>query len=289
MSYPKVSWLKPAAGLLVVLAVAALWLMGANTTEAGNGGSVVITPASAQVGAGGTTTVNVDVTAPAGGLSVWIVEIGYDPAVVQVDTINSDPNCQSQDIPNSAGQGTLVQANGCAVKGTPANTAVALGAWVKNVGGSATGWDGTHTIASFTFKAVGTAGQSSPLTITVGPNNFLLPDGTPATPTTTNGLITITAGTTRIFGDADCSGAVDIGDAINIQRKIASLSVNKGAGCPDIGANVMINGVQRAWGDVDCSGAVDIGDAINEQRSIASLSVNKGAGCPTIGDNVTVS
>ena len=48
MSYLKAIWLRPAAGALVVLAVAALWLMGADTTEAGNPGSVVITPASAK-------------------------------------------------------------------------------------------------------------------------------------------------------------------------------------------------------------------------------------------------
>ena len=91
-----------------------------------------------------------------------------------------------------------------------------------------------------------------------------------------------------IWGDIDCSNAADIGDAINVQRAIAGLSVNYGNDCPHVGDVVMVNGVQRTWGDIDCSGAADIGDAINIQRAIAGLSVNYGSGCPEIGDTVTV-
>ena len=265
MSYLKAIWLRPAAGALVVLAVAALWLMGTDTTQAGNPGSVVITPASAQVGVGGTTTVSVDVTAPDGGLSVWIIEIGYDPAIVQVDVVGVTTQCTSVDVPDPGGPGTLVQANGCDTKDDPPtggadDTAVTFGAWVKNVSGSATGWTGTHTVATFTFKAIGTVGQSSPLTVNVDAGNFLRPNTDAATPTETDGMITITAGTSRIWGNSDCStDGIKARDVQALQKVILEQPLlgppfSPGPGvCPTMNTTVVVDGTPRIWGNWDCS------------------------------------
>lgn len=293
MSYLNANWLRPAVGLLVVIAVAALWLTGTGSTEAGNPGSVSISPASANVGAGGTTTVDVNVTAPDGGLSVWIVQIGYDPNVVQVDTSGGNPVCTANEIP-----GTTFQGYGCAAKDSPPtgsanDTAVAFGAWVANSGGNPVGWTGTQTVASFTFRAVGTAGQSSPLTVSVAADSFLGPDGAVATPTTNNGLITITSGTSRIWGDSDCSGAVAPRDGQGVLKKFLNQTPPDaiGAGCPGLGDSVNVGGTPRIWGDWDCNAAV----APRDGQSVLKKFLNQtppdpiGSGCPGLGDSVTVS
>lgn len=293
MSYLKAIWLRPAAGVLVVLAVAALWLMGANPTEAGADGSVVITPANSQVGVGGTTTVSVDVTAPDGGLSVWIIEIGYDPAVVQVDTSGGNPVCTSPAV-----SGTSFHGEGCAAKDVPPagganDTAVSFGAWVLNVGGVATGWTGTNTVATFTFRAVGTVGQSSPLTVNVAAGNFLRPDAVPATPTETDGMITIIEGTPRIWGNSDCSlDGVTSRDAQAVLKIVGQKTpLSQEQGCPLVGAAVTVGGIPRIWGNWDCSP-----DGVTSRDAQAVLKIvgqktplSQEQGCPLLDTSVNVS
>jgi hypothetical protein len=259
MSYLKAIWLRPTFGALVVVAITALWLMGAATTHAASG-NVAITPASSEVGVGGTTTVSVDVTAPDGGLSVWIIEIGYNPAVVQVDTSGGNPVCTSPAVP-----GTTFHGEGCAAKDVPPSggandAAVTFGAWVLNVGGVATGWTGTRTVATFTFKAVGAVGESSPLTVNVCADCFLRPNAASETPTETNGLITITPGTSQIWGNSDCStDLIKARDAQALQKVILEQPLlgppfSPGPGiCPAVNSTVVVNGTPRVWGNWDCS------------------------------------
>lgn len=291
MSYLNATWFTRGVGLLAVLAVAALWLLGTGTTHAGNPGSVVITPATANVGAGGTTTVSVDVTAPDTGLSVWIVEIEYDPAVVQVDTNGGNPVCTSPSI-----SGTNTAGYGCATKdANPADgtndTAVAFGAWVKNDNNNAVGWSGTNTVATFTFRAVGTAGQSSDLKVSVCDNCFLGPDAQEAHPATTDGKITITAGTSRIWGDFDCNGSVTTRDNQSVLKIVLQQTpISQTEPCPDIGTPVSVDGTPRTWGDADCNGSVTTRDNQSVLKIVLQQPpISQTEPCPDIGSSVTVS
>ncbi len=303
MSHIKSAWFRPAIALLAVVAVSALWIAGTTgPAVAGNPGNVSISPANAQVGVGGTTTVDVNVTAPDGGLGVFIIEIGYDPDVVQVDVLNNNPNCQSLEVPNPAGPGNVVQANGCDAKDDPPtggedDTAVAFGAWIKNVDGTATGWTGTNTVARFTFRAVGSAGQSSPLTVSVCEDCFIRPNTSQATPNTVNGNIEIIAGTPQIWGNADCSAdGIRSRDGQAIGKFVLQgtpLSQTEPPPCPDVGQAVTVNGAPQTWGNWDCSA-----DGVRSRDGQATgkfvlqgtpLSQTEPPDCPDIGATVTVS
>jgi hypothetical protein len=289
MSYLKAIWWRPAVSLLVVLAIAALWMMGSGTTHAGNAGTVSIDPATAQVGAGGTTTVNVNVTAPDTGLSVWIVEVKYDPAVVQVDLNGGNPVCTAPEV-----TGSTVHAEGCATKdASPVDgtkeTAVAYGAWVKNDNSTATGWSGTNTVATFTFKAVGTAGQSSALEVNVCAQCFIGPAAQENHPTEVNGQITITAGTSRVWGDFDCNGSVATRDNQSVLKIVLIQNpISQTEPCPDIGTQVSIDGTSRIWGDADCNGSV----ATRDNQAILKIvliqnPISQTEPCPDVGTTVT--
>ena len=91
------------------------------------------------------------------------------------------------------------------------------------------------------------------------------------------------------WGDNDCGGTVNLGDAIAIARKLVALSVNQQQGCPPLGDAATVNGVARTWGDIDCGGTLSLGDAIGIARFLVGLPVNQASGCPHIGDQVTVS
>lgn len=99
---------------------------------------------------------------------------------------------------------------------------------------------------------------------------------------------TETVGEQQFFGDVDCGGAFNIGDAINTARHLVSLPVNYAEGCPEMGTQANVDGTARTWGDTDCGGAVNIGDAINIARKLVSLPVNQQVGCPVLGSQVTV-
>jgi Tol biopolymer transport system component len=91
------------------------------------------------------------------------------------------------------------------------------------------------------------------------------------------------ATTGLIWGDGDCGGAVNLGDAIGIARHLVSLPVNQEDGCPGLGSDITFDGTSRVWQDIDCSGSVSLGDAIGIARFLVSLPVNKPEECPDIG------
>ncbi|HUF52461.1 MAG TPA: hypothetical protein VMR52_01655 [Dehalococcoidia bacterium] len=53
----------------------------------------------------------------------------------------------------------------------------------------------------------------------------------------------VTVATLRLWGDIDCSDAVDPVDALKLLRFDAGLSVSQGAGCPELGETVLISEV----------------------------------------------
>ena len=87
----------------------------------------------------------------------------------------------------------------------------------------------------------------------------------------------------RLWGDVDCSNAVDPVDSLKLLRWDAGLSVSyQDSQCPQIGAAIPASLPATAWGDIDCSGQVDPVDALKTLRYDAGLSVSQSAGCPEI-------
>jgi len=91
-----------------------------------------------------------------------------------------------------------------------------------------------------------------------------------------------------LFGDADCGGAINLGDAIAVARFLVGLAVNQADGCPPLGSSVTIDGIARVWQDVTCDGSITLGDSIGVARNLVGLAVNQASGCPGIGSSVQV-
>jgi hypothetical protein len=90
-----------------------------------------------------------------------------------------------------------------------------------------------------------------------------------------------------IWGDLDCSGAMNIGDAVKLARYLLGLSVDKPDSCPIIDRPVAAEGSEQTWGDVDCDGKLSISDALKIARALMGLPVSQAEGCPQIGGIVT--
>lgn len=305
MSFLKATWWRPAAALAVLaLAVLAMSLSG-GTAQAGDPGSVSVDPVDTDISAGGSGTVDINVDPPAVGTSVWIVQVKYDPAVVQVAVdANQNPVCDSLANP---GQGIAFAAS-CDVKDTDGNqvadTAVAFGGWVQNDGGTPKGFTTEQTVATFTFEAVGAAGTHSDLTIAdVCPTPPATPPAPPCTtllgpnaaagnPTLTDGGIDIIASTgfSVLWGSGDCDQDVDPVDALKTLKVDAGETINQSvAGCPAYKATITVNGLTMPWGSFDCDQDVDPVDALKQLKVDAGETVNQGvAGCPAYKSTVSI-
>jgi hypothetical protein len=307
MSFFKATWWRPVTALAVLaLAVGVLSVGGRGTALADSPATVTIDPAAPpdiQLGAGTSTTVNVKVTPPAGHeLSIWIVKISYDPAVVEVPVNGSLVSCSALDTSNLPGDAKV--AGGCDITasgdhGTADDTAVAFGAYLRNNNNTAEGLSGTQTVASFTFKAKGNVGDSTPLHVTVPAHSLLGPDAAdyndaPGSPAVTidGGIEVITpVGTSRIWGDGDCSGAVSPVDSLKTLRTDAGIAPTQTVtGCPAWGSNVTVNGITVKWGDIDCSGSVSPVDSLKVLKTDAGVPpAQTVANCPAMGSTVQVS
>ena len=83
-----------------------------------------------------------------------------------------------------------------------------------------------------------------------------------------------------IFGDVDCSSAVNSVDALKVLRHGAALSVSQTEPCVDLGGMLPNTEMQ---GDVDCTGQVNAVDALKLLRYAAALSVSQTEPCPDVG------
>ena len=92
-----------------------------------------------------------------------------------------------------------------------------------------------------------------------------------------------------LWADANCDGAVSIGDAQKLARHLVDPSVSQQGACPDIGSPVTVDGIARSWGDVDCGGAVNIADAQKVARHLIGLPVAQTEPCPPLDSNVMIS
>ena len=150
------------AGLaLVALVVGVLagWFAAAGPAQA-EANTVRIDPASATVPPGGSVDLAVIADAPALGFGSWDLDITYDQAVVNVTAC----------VPHPSG--------GCAF---------ATAGRVDVIGFVGTALTGEQTLATISFSAIGTEGQSSAVAITVV--DFNDGNGDPTSPATTGGTI----------------------------------------------------------------------------------------------------
>jgi hypothetical protein len=136
------------------------------------------------------------------------------------------------------------------------------------------------TDSEFTFDTSVLAGEEVLLRV-------LASDGLNTT-TETTAPITLVTGVDRTWGDVNCDGALNIGDAIALARNTIGLPVPQQPDCPELGDNVDAGGTLVAWGNLDCgAGNPNIGDAIIVARHLIGLAPNN-PGCPTLGTVVNV-
>lgn len=155
------TWL--ALGLVGAVMVALVgWLAVANPAQA-DPNHLKFDPASATVEPGGSVAVDVAAEAPAAGLGIWDLRVTYDASVVDATGCAGQSNCNLDFAPDT----------------------VALN------GFNAGGLSGEQVLATITFTAIGDAGDSSAVSISVV--NFGDPDAQETSPTVTGGTITIAA------------------------------------------------------------------------------------------------
>jgi hypothetical protein len=169
---------------LLLLSLTLTW--AAISAEAADPGSITIQPSVATVSVDGTVDVAVVLDPPAETVSVFIIEIAYDPTVVQfVDCVPWD----FEPLPSP------FAASGCAAKDTDGDTiydtAVVFGAYVENHSGVAVGFSTPQTVGTITFEALGKKGEASPLILSVCNDCILGPNAQTLTPTSSNGSISI--------------------------------------------------------------------------------------------------
>jgi hypothetical protein len=86
------------------------------------------------------------------------------------------------------------------------------------------------------------------------------------------------------WNDLDCNDTLGFDDPMAILAAAAGVASPAGGTCPQIGANVTINGSDWKWGDVNCSGAVNARDAVDLLAWLSDLDVQgTNPECPVPG------
>lgn len=136
---------------------------------------------------------------------------------------------------------------------------------------------GANDFVVVNMEALG-AGGTSPVTISAA--EMLDANGDSVAVGVTGGSVTVGGASALVWGDSNCSGAVNSVDALVLLRSGAGLPYSSAQGCPAIGAPADT----RIWGDVNCGGTVNSVDALVLLRSGAGLPYSSAQGCPAIGD-----
>ncbi|MEO8458276.1 MAG: CSLREA domain-containing protein [Chloroflexota bacterium] len=156
-----------------------------------------------------------------------------------------------------------------------------------NITATATDDGGDTSEFSSPFSLLPPSPTPSP-TPTLSPTPTVTPT---ATPTSTNsGTATPTTAPFQVaWGDHNCSGNVDLVDAILNIRYAASLPTDTGD-CPEMGAGVDIgNATLNKWGDFDCNGIVNTMDGLGVLLFFAEFTVPSAPQCPDPGETVSIS
>jgi LAS superfamily LD-carboxypeptidase LdcB len=91
----------------------------------------------------------------------------------------------------------------------------------------------------------------------------------------------------QVWGDVNCSGAVDPTDALAVLRGDAKLFYQKADGCPALADIVFgASGAEAQWGDVECGGEFTPVDSLILLRADAGLEYTQAEGCTEIGSKV---
>jgi hypothetical protein len=164
---------------------------------------------------------------PGDGLGAFTIEILYDPAVVAVEACNDDPDGLYSGLCNDDGEK------------------------IRLTGASPTGVPGDSLLAEVVFRAVGLAGDSSVLGISL--LTIADPEGQAIQAAAQDGLITLGAAT----GDVDCDGTTSAVDAMFILQREVGLRPVDSASCP-----LPDGGLYRPGCDVTRDGLCNVLDAL---------------------------
>jgi PKD repeat protein len=155
----------------------------------GGGTTISIADANAQPDCSTTTQITIDDMTNFGAATVTL---SYDPKVVHITSVAAgDVGTPIANIDNTAGTATIA-------------------AYVSTV----TGPDSPITFASLELLAVGSSGETSPLTL--GVTTFTDADGTSVSATAESGVFTI--GLPGLRGDANGDGVVNVVDAMFVAQ-----------------------------------------------------------------------
>ncbi len=187
---------------------------------------------SFNVPVGGTVTVPIQATAPvSGNIAAVDITLTYDPAVIIIPAGGITSTAFPTVTPN--------------INNTTGTTRI--------VAASIGGVTGTMTIANVQFSAVGAAGATSPVTITVALDGLKDAAGAVLTPTITNGVATIGG----VKGDVNSNGALDVGDGVFTAQAVAGMRTFTPA--------------QTALADANRNGVLDVGDVVFTLQAVAGL------------------
>lgn len=163
------AWLRPArpAGA-VLLAAVALFLALQISPAAADQNELRIEPSSVEVAPGGTTTVSLVTEPPATTLTIWAIDVLFDPSVVATDTFGCD---LLDSLPNSQTIGVCPVVSSTGNDDDPNDVVKVLGAMIfnKTEDGHQAG-DGLSletVLADITFDVVGEPGECTDLRLFV--------------------------------------------------------------------------------------------------------------------------
>ncbi|MDO8615612.1 MAG: trypsin-like serine protease [Dehalococcoidia bacterium] len=91
-----------------------------------------------------------------------------------------------------------------------------------------------------------------------------------------------------LWGDVDCSGVVNIGDAQKIARSRVNLPVTQAPECPAFGDPIAAGGQAFLWADIDCNSDIGIGDGQKLARSMVGLPITQATPCFAPGAEVVL-
>lgn len=180
----------PLSAVFFAILGAALFLAAPSQAVAIGEGHVYVSPPSTVVPSGSLVPVSVIVEPPNESLAIWIIEVHYDPSVVQLNRLpDSSADCSTFPPPG----GAVATAAGCDsrddVPGGGDDVAVAFGGWIENTGSGAIGITTPMSVATFNFYVHGAAFDFTDLEVVV--TAYLDPDAADHIPTTADGEIFI--------------------------------------------------------------------------------------------------
>jgi Tol biopolymer transport system component len=110
------------------------------------------------------------------------------------------------------------------------------------------------------------------------------------TPSPTPSPTPTPTGTSRIWGDDDCSGDIGPRDAQSILKNVLQQPpLSQTQPCPAVGSTVTVDGVSRMWGDTDCGGDIGPRDAQGILKNVLQQPpLSQSQPCPAVGSTVQV-